>query len=301
MTTSTNRPSAGRDDSGSPAGWKATGDGRTICVKPLSARALASLGIIAGLEGPEDWQEYRAAKVADLEPVGEVETLLAERVALLKWRLRWAVRQEQSMHVRWRRTLDQDPGGCPARRFSDTDLDDVEHLRDLPPDKVVNTDVAHRILQIAHDRAYLHLATTPRDSTGPGLRRDQEVSPASSQPEGPTRGGRNWTARDLWQSLKDVYQRGGLSERQLDGLLRGGVAWLRSEREAVRTYAERKRLQMLRPDLLRMERILRYKSRMQRAMSRSLRDLRRLQAQRRGVVVTRGGRSSVARRGHRVT
>ncbi len=43
--------------------------------------------VVPGLEKPEDWQEYRDGMLGDLAPAGPLELALAERMALLSWRL----------------------------------------------------------------------------------------------------------------------------------------------------------------------------------------------------------------------
>jgi hypothetical protein len=43
--------------------------------------------IVNAYEKPEDWEGHRAAIVDSLAPEGGMEQLLAERVALMSWRL----------------------------------------------------------------------------------------------------------------------------------------------------------------------------------------------------------------------
>ncbi len=47
----------------------------------------ASSPVIDGVEQVEDWEAHRAALLKDLAPVGYLETLVAERIASLFWRL----------------------------------------------------------------------------------------------------------------------------------------------------------------------------------------------------------------------
>ena len=48
----------------------------------------SALPVVPGLETEEDWQNHRQAFVQSLVPVGYAEYDLAERAALLAWRLR---------------------------------------------------------------------------------------------------------------------------------------------------------------------------------------------------------------------
>ncbi len=50
--------------------------------------------VVPGLEKTEDWQEHRAGVLDSLSPKGHLETVLAERVALLSWRLHRVTRYE---------------------------------------------------------------------------------------------------------------------------------------------------------------------------------------------------------------
>jgi len=49
------------------------------------------------LENPEDWEVHRSLVVRDLNPVGYLETILAERAAAMLWRLGRVVRYESAV------------------------------------------------------------------------------------------------------------------------------------------------------------------------------------------------------------
>src|SRR5687768_8242051 len=50
--------------------------------------------VVPGLEKQEDWESYLEGIVENLWPVGHLELTLAERVALLSWRLHRVTRYE---------------------------------------------------------------------------------------------------------------------------------------------------------------------------------------------------------------
>jgi hypothetical protein len=50
--------------------------------------------VVPGLEKREDWQEYREAIIEHYAPADPIQSELAERVALLAWRLRRVTRYE---------------------------------------------------------------------------------------------------------------------------------------------------------------------------------------------------------------
>src|SRR5215204_5569852 len=50
--------------------------------------------VVPGIETQEDWERHLAGTLESLSPEGHLETVLAERVALLSWRLHRVVRYE---------------------------------------------------------------------------------------------------------------------------------------------------------------------------------------------------------------
>ncbi len=55
---------------------------------------LSTVAVIPGLEREEDWQAHRVGVLSSLTPVGHLEMALADRVALLLWRLARIARYE---------------------------------------------------------------------------------------------------------------------------------------------------------------------------------------------------------------
>jgi hypothetical protein len=56
---------------------------------------LSTTPVIPDLEREEDWQAHRSGVLASLAPEGHLESILAERVALLFWRLQRVARYER--------------------------------------------------------------------------------------------------------------------------------------------------------------------------------------------------------------
>jgi hypothetical protein len=65
-----------------------TDAGKAIARMNALAHGLRTNAPIVPGEDPAHWEQYRAAVIADQAPVGVLETELAERVAVLSWRLR---------------------------------------------------------------------------------------------------------------------------------------------------------------------------------------------------------------------
>jgi hypothetical protein len=76
-------------------GGPATEDGKAIVRWNATRHGISSPApVIPGLEKREDWQDHRDGILDNLSPVGHLEFTLAERVALLSWRLHRVTRYE---------------------------------------------------------------------------------------------------------------------------------------------------------------------------------------------------------------
>src|SRR3712207_3610254 len=64
--------------------------------------------VIPGMEKREDWQEHRDGILENLAPVGHLEVTLAERVALLSWRLHRVTRYETEAIATSQETIEDD-------------------------------------------------------------------------------------------------------------------------------------------------------------------------------------------------
>jgi hypothetical protein len=76
-------------------GGPATQDGKAVVRWNATRHGISSpRPVVPGLENEEDWESHRAGIVENLSPVGHLEFTLAERVALLSWRLHRVTRFE---------------------------------------------------------------------------------------------------------------------------------------------------------------------------------------------------------------
>jgi hypothetical protein len=76
-------------------GGPATQDGKAVVRWNATRHGISSPEpVVPGLENAEDWQSHREGILENLSPVGHLEINLAERVALLSWRLHRVTRYE---------------------------------------------------------------------------------------------------------------------------------------------------------------------------------------------------------------
>jgi hypothetical protein len=88
----------------------------------------AEVPVIVG-EDASVWEAHRAGIVRDLAPAGAIEEALAQRIALLLWRLARVVRYETLNIETWQERIDQDI--ADAWRFSSDPDETTAHGRTL--------------------------------------------------------------------------------------------------------------------------------------------------------------------------
>src|SRR5919202_1616800 len=87
--------STSKGDSSMTKGGPATQEGKKMVRWNATRHGIRSPApVIPGVEKYEDWEEHRDGVLESLQPEGHLETVLAERVALLLWRLNRVTRYE---------------------------------------------------------------------------------------------------------------------------------------------------------------------------------------------------------------
>jgi hypothetical protein len=73
--------------------------------------------VVPGIEKVEDWEEHRDGVLDSLQPEGHLEEVLAERVALLSWRLHRVTRYETEAVALYQEKAEEDRprGGASSR------------------------------------------------------------------------------------------------------------------------------------------------------------------------------------------
>jgi hypothetical protein len=277
--------------------------------------AFAALPVIPGVEREEDWQVHRAGILESLAPVGLLETRLAERAALLFWRLERVVRYETAViRVGLDEAADPPEADSETSYFDDqsdeatlekateklkrrreflaaaeASLQVAGQLPDLPDGAPLSYDAAFSVLEAAQNEL-------PEGTDLPGIEDDAFLK-ALGLPEGDGFDDVNWTAGLVRRGFALLAEHGEttaerLTERTARGLktrrdelaegvrgLSATVKRLRRERE---TQVERKQARRSLPAEDAEGKVLRYEAHLNRQLFQTLHELERIQASRAG-------------------
>ncbi|MGF1470297.1 MAG: hypothetical protein ACFB50_00970 [Rubrobacteraceae bacterium] len=99
--------------------------------------------VVPGVENKEDWDEHREGVLENLSPDGHLEFTLAERVALLSWRLHRVTRYETEAIATSQEKIEDDV--AQHRRFS-ASISEGIHPEDVR-DMAKHTATKHRLLK----------------------------------------------------------------------------------------------------------------------------------------------------------
>ncbi len=89
-----------------------TPEGKAVVAQNAVKHGLLAQQVVISGEDPGEFELFRDRMVQDLDPVGSLESLLAERVAHLGWRLRRAERLDRAAYA----TLEADYAAREASR-----------------------------------------------------------------------------------------------------------------------------------------------------------------------------------------
>src|SRR5919206_128429 len=90
-------------------GGPATEEGKEVARWNATRHGINSPApVVPGIEKAEDWEEHGAGVLESLQPEGHLETVLAERVALLLWRLHRVTRYETESTALYQEKVEDD-------------------------------------------------------------------------------------------------------------------------------------------------------------------------------------------------
>jgi len=276
-------------------GGPATQEGKEVVKWNATQHGIRSPApVIPGVEKKEDWEEHRDGVLESLQPEGHLELTLAERVALLLWRLHRVTRFETESIALYQEQIEEDL--ARERRFGSHVLgadhpeevrwklkDDqrthrtLKKLPGLPDDKVLSGGDAAGVLWSVSayiededlekvempsgvpEWAGVEGDTAEWDGWTVGMVREYVISMASPAGESP---------KELLEAATEKARLDVISAKQAVG---------RVEKDLERMSRER-----LLPDERTLEKVARYEAHLSRGLYKALHELEALQARRTG-------------------
>jgi hypothetical protein len=280
----------------SEAGGPKTEEGKEVVRWNATRHGIRSPApVVPGVEKKEDWEDYRDGILKSLQPEGHLELVLAERVALLCWRLNRVIRFETETIGLFQESAEDDL--ARERRF-ESGPDHPEAVRD----NAKSAREEHRLLKrFAKMKDEKVLSFFDADLVIWGAMEcadkvtEGEVDPeellrsvsVSGLPESDSwEGYESWTAGLVRAVIEKVAQAtGGEPEELLEAATRS-ARWKAERSKLEAEKVERQLQNMSRERLLpgekTLEKITRYEAHLSRQMFKALHELEALQVRRSG-------------------
>ena len=288
--------SSSRTDSLSLAkGGPATQEGKEVVKWNATQHGILSPApVVPGIEKREDWEDHRDGVLDSLSPVGHLEFVLAERVALLSWRLHRVTRFETESIALYQEQIEEDL--ARQRRFGSGVLGahhpeevrwklkdaqrthrTLKKLPGLPDDKHLSGGDAAGVLWGVS--AYIEDEDLEKVQTPSGV-------PEWAEVEGDTAEWDGWTVEMVMEYVVAMASQIGESPKQLLDVATQR-AWLevisaKQALERVENDLERMSRERLLPDEETLEKVARYEAHLSRLFHKALHELEALQARRQG-------------------
>jgi hypothetical protein len=280
----------------SPSGGPSTREGKEIARWNATRHGIRSpVPVVPGVEKKEEWEEHRDGVLESLHPEGHLELVLAERVALLSWRLRRVIRFETESIALAQEKAEDDL--ARERRFESgpdhpeavrgnakSDRDDhrlLKRFAKMEDEKVLSSLDADLVIWGAMECA---------DKVAEGEVDPEELLGSVSVPGLPDsdswEGYEGWTA-GLVRAVVEVIAEA--TDEEPEELLEAAIRstqWKaeRSKLEAEKVERDLRNMarERLLPDEKILERIARYEAHLSRGLYKALHELEALQARRTG-------------------
>jgi hypothetical protein len=282
--------------SGGPNGGLSTQEGKEVARWNATRHGIRSPApVVPGVEKAEEWEDHRDGVLDSLSPVGHLEFVLAERVALLSWRLHRVTRYETESIALYQEKAEDDL--ARKRRFESgsdhpkavrgnakSDRDDhrlLKRFAKMEEDKRLSFFDADLIIWSAVECA---------DKVAEGEVDPEELLESVSVPGLPDsdswEGYEGWTA-GLVRAVIEVVARA--TDEEPEKLLEAATKSAqfkveRTKREAEKVERDLRNMarEHLLPDEKTLEKIARYEAHLSRGLYKALHELESLQVRRTG-------------------
>jgi len=292
--------STGKRDSGLAKGGPVTQEGKEVVRWNATRHGIRSPApVVPGIERAEDWQEHRDGILESLQPEGHFELVLAERVALLSWRLNRVIRFETESIALYQERVEDDL--ADRRRFGShvlgaahpedvrSNLKDarsdyrlIKRLPKLQNDKRLSSLDADRIL-------WAVMEVTDRVAEGEVAPEDllDEISiPGVPENTQEWEDYDDWTAGAVRAGIEAIASATNEDPEELlevaTDAARRSIIGKEQAAKQVEQDLERMSRERLLPDAMTLEKVARYEAHLSRGLYKAMHELEALQARRSG-------------------
>jgi hypothetical protein len=251
--------------------------------------------VIPGLEKAEDWEDHRDGVLESLSPEGHLELVLAERVALLSWRLHRVTRYERETIALSQEKVEDDlmeiqsfnPLSPDVKHPQDVrmDFEDtkkthrlLKKLPKLPAEKRLSTEEAGFVLKAVWNRV--------DEDAGLGELEIPGIPDAVDDPDSLFEYDVSWTVSLVREGISVLARAAGEAPEDLLEITaesaRLEVAVTKLEAERVERDLRNMSRKRLLPDEKTLEKIARYEAHLSRGLYQPMHELEALQTKRSG-------------------
>jgi hypothetical protein len=280
----------------SAKGGPATEEGKEVVRWNATRHGIRSPApVVPGVEKKEDWEEHRDGVLESLSPVGHLEFVLAERAALLSWRLHRVIRYETESIALFQEKAEDDL--AKERRF-ESGPDHPEAVRGNAKSDEQDYKLLKRFVKMKDDKRLSSMdadiiiwgAMERADKVAEGEVDPEELLESVSVPALPDsdswEGYEGWTAGLVRAVIEKVAQATGEEpEALLEAAIRS-AQWKaersKLEAEKVERHLRNMAKERLLPDEKTLEKVARYEAHLSRGLYKALHELEALQVRRSG-------------------
>jgi hypothetical protein len=251
--------------------------------------------VIPGVEKKEEWEEHRDGVIESLSPVGHLEEVLAERMALLSWRLHRVIRYETESIALFQEKADDDL--AKERRF-ESGPDRPEAVRGNAKSDEQDYKLLKRFSKMKDDKRLSSFdadiiiwgAMECADKVAEGEVDSLELLESISVPGLPDsdswEGYEGWTAGLVRAVIEAIAK---ATDEEPEELLEAAIRSAKWKAERSKLEAEKVELDLrnmarerLLPDEKTLEKVARYEAHLSRLFYKTLHELEALQTRRSG-------------------
>jgi hypothetical protein len=288
--------STGKQDSALAKGGPTTQEGKEVVKWNATRHGIRSPApVVPGVEKKEDWEEHRDGILESLFPEEHLELVLAERVALLSWRLHRVIRYETESIALFQEKAEDDL--AKERRF-ESGPDHPEAVRGNAKSDEQDYKLLKRFAKMKDDKRLSSIdadiiiwgAMECADKVAEGEADPEELLKSVSVPGLPDsdfwEGHEGWTAGMVRAVIEAVAR---ATDEEPEELLEAATRDARFKTERTKLEAEKVERdfrnmarERLLPDEKTLEKVARYEAHLSRGLYKALHELEALQARRTG-------------------